>query len=386
MSAHDDDCTGQPCDSAGDDLDRLIRALPPAPPPPPFSRIAARLSPREGDVAEAAARVRHLRRRVLWTAAAAAVVAGLSVAFLGSGRHEAAPGPTAISLVPISGAVRVVRRGTEVAWGDAREGDTLSAEVPSRVRIGERVTATLARGTGLLLGRPGTVLLWSGTAGFEVAHEAAASLFVVSAWGREIADRGTRFVVSLVDPQSKARGRVAVAVEEGSVSVDGVAVAAGEGASVEAARVGEEGRDTANPIPLSRPEVTLSVASGPVLAGKPTLLGLHLVNRSPLPQAWPAWDDVSLPLLLEVTDPAGTSRSYRVTRDAVVSEGTIDPFLAPAPPSEEGKQATAHLLTVRFATLFPVRGTYRLRAVYPADERTPTPPSPPLPPLLVEAR
>lgn len=359
-----------------DDLDRLFDALPEAPPPPPFERVAARLAASGAEVEGVGARLRLLKRRLVVSAAAAAILVAAGLVFLTmrprSSSHPDSVVRRPVEVATLSGTVRVRRGDREIALADAREDDVVEATSPARVRIGSRATAVLSTGTALVLDGTSDLRLAGGTAGFDVPHAAGAPAFTVRAGERRIVDRGTRFAVSVRLGSASAAEAVGVAVLEGAVEVDGVRVEAGRGASVTAA-----GTEGATPTPLSRPEATLSIADPDVAVGGAVTLGIHLVNRSPFPCPWPVTDDVSVPLLLEVTDPARTARTLRVTRDAVVVEGTPEPFL------EGGLSAPSHVLTVRFAALFPAPGTYRLRAVWPADGNVPETASPP---LLVKAR
>jgi hypothetical protein len=361
-----------------DPLARALGALPAAPPPPDVAGVWARV---DAEDARGRGGLRLLRGRA---GALAAVAAVLVVAGVLAWPRSAAPPPApAVRIAALGGPARLLRGDVAVSFSDARAGDRLAADAPATVRLGDAVTATLGAGSALALASEGLVRLDAGTAGFEVLPAAGGNPFRVHVDDRVVTDRGTRFVVARVpDPAAPWDAALCVAVEEGSVDVDGVPVPAGTGWAGPSRGTGPGAAG-----PLLPPLVSLELA-GEARAGAPASLRLLVVNRTPFPVARPARDDVSAPVLIEVTDPEGVARTVRVTRDAVVlgdgapgAEG--DPWLAPAVFDDEHGEPPARMLTARFASLFPTAGTYRLRALHaPTGAEA----GPPLPGLSVDVR
>jgi hypothetical protein len=396
MSAPQDDPSGPfaaPLDPA-DPLARALAALPPAPPPPPVALVWARIDAGAPADEPAGRPLPHLLRRraaALTAAAAVLVAAGILVAT----RTDRPPAPREVRVVPVAGGARLVRGDAVLSFGAAREGDVVVAGdgATATVRLGERVTATLGRGAALALASEGEVRLEAGTASFEVGPSSAATAspaFRVLVDDRVVTDRGTRFVVARVpDPEAPWEAVLSVAVEEGVVEVDGVPVAAGTGWAGPSSGRGEA--LAARAAPLVPPLVSLELAAE-ARAGEPASVRLLVVNRSPYPVARPARDDVSAPMLLEVTDPEGVARTVRVTREVIVEGDGVEapregePWLAPAVFPPPDGDPPARLLTARFASLFPARGTYRLRVLHATADGASADATPVLPALAVDVR
>jgi ferric-dicitrate binding protein FerR (iron transport regulator) len=182
--------------------------LPPAPPAPPFERIAAAMDAEgrpDPGVLRLQRKAPRLRPALAWTFAGAAA-ALLIVALVVRSRWQD---------TPRSGSPVVAGPGLQVVSGDPT---LLTCDRPAEARVGDRVRLVLDGGARLRVENEETVHLERGRAWFEVAP----GPFRVLTPHGPVEVRGTAFEVDA------RRDWLEVAVAEGRVMADGHEVGPGE--------------------------------------------------------------------------------------------------------------------------------------------------------------
>ncbi len=199
--------------------------LPPAPPPPPFERIAAVLDEDAApDLSVLGLQTPRRRVRPRWllpTAAAAMLVLGLGL-YTKLTRNETVCDIGHTALVAGRG-LHLERAGKDIpapALGtrSVAPGDVLHCEAAAEARLGERVRLVLDGGARLSIGLPDVVTLERGRAWFEVAPGA----FEVRTPYGPVRVLGTAFEVDL------RGGRLEVGVAHGRVAAGGHEIGPGE--------------------------------------------------------------------------------------------------------------------------------------------------------------
>ncbi|MHC5012616.1 MAG: FecR domain-containing protein, partial [Planctomycetota bacterium] len=185
----------------------LYDALPPSPPPPPFSKIASALPSRE----KAGRRSARLLPTQDWAVAAGGALAILIIVVFVWGVRSTPEDPVGTT----GDGVRIVRDGSVTSDARVRPGDVLEADLPAEVWIGERVRVVMDGEARMEIEGTDRVRLAEGRAYFEVAP----GPFRVGTSAGEVKVLGTRFELALSETGLR------VAVEEGRVALGDFTVA-----------------------------------------------------------------------------------------------------------------------------------------------------------------
>jgi len=330
--------------------------LPPAPPAPPFARLAAALpdsTPGRGPRAFPVWRVAAL--------AAAAVLVGILLL----DRRSPAPGAggtaaDVLRVVPGVG-LEVVRAGKRLAAdaaGTARRGDVLACTRPAEARLGERVRVVLDGGARLALEEGNAVTLVEGRAWFEVAP----GPFEIRTPYGPVRVLGTAFDVDL------RNGHLEVGVVHGRVAAAGHEIGPGERLSE--GRVAQVAGGAAGDVGtwFRRPVLRLEAESaGPHPRGTPLVLRLVFQNAGQIPWRLPGPGTARTAIWLGFETVAGrVVQEVPVLRTNVIAGADV---LRPGPGEI---LAPGQMRSVTIKILPPVGspGAYRLRALWRPAGRT----------------